>query len=152
MHLNNLCCDYISVCIYCQQFFILLHNFLFTFLFKRDMLLSNKRQVQQMGIGAKLDKLLKEQGSNPNELALKVGVSAQTIYSMIKRDSKKADIEVLIKISEELGVEPEYFCDTVTPKEEKDSFEKIELLIARNGKELTPEKRMRLIKLLSEFE
>lgn len=105
-----------------------------------------------MGIGAKLDKLLKEQGSNPNELALKVGVSAQTIYSMIKRDSKKADIEVLIKISEELGVEPEYFCDTVTPKEEKDSFEKIELLIARNGKELTPEKRMRLIKLLSEIE
>ena len=105
-----------------------------------------------MGIGAKLDKLLKERGSNPNELAAKIGVSAQTIYSMIKRDSKKADIEVLIKISEELGVEPEYFCDNISPKEEKDSFEKLELLIARNGKELSPEKRMNLIKLLSEME
>ena len=105
-----------------------------------------------MGIGAKLDKLLKERGSNPNELALKIGVSAQTLYSMIKRDSKKADIEVLIKISEVLGVEPEYFCDTVFPKEEQDDFEKIETLIARNGKELSPEKRMRLIKLLSEID
>ena len=51
-----------------------------------------------MGIGAKLDSLLKLQGSNPNELAQKINVPAQTIYSMIKRDSKKADIEVLIKI------------------------------------------------------
>lgn len=105
-----------------------------------------------MGIGSKLDMLLKEQGSNPNELAAKIGVSAQTIYSMIKRDSKKADIEVLIRISEELGVEPEYFCDTVVRQEEKDSYKQIESLIARNGKELSSEKRMRLIKLLSEIE
>ncbi len=105
-----------------------------------------------MGIGSKLDMLLKEQGSNPNELAAKIGISAQTIYSMIKRDSKKADIEVLIRISEELGVEPEYFCDTVKRQEPKDSYEQIESLIARNGKELSSEKRMRLIKLLSEIE
>lgn len=105
-----------------------------------------------MGIGRKLDELMKECGTNANELAQKIGVAPTTIYSMIKRDSKKADIEVLIRISEELGVEPEYFCDNVSPKEEKDSFEKIELLIARNGKELSPEKRMKLIKLLSEME
>lgn len=105
-----------------------------------------------MGIGKKLDKLMKERGTNANELAQKIGIAPTTIYSMIKRDSKKADIEVLIRISEELGVEPEYFCDAVEPKQEKDSFEKIELLIARNEKELSPEKRMRLIKLLSEIE
>lgn len=105
-----------------------------------------------MGIGKKLDELMKKHGTNANELAQKIGVAPTTIYSMIKRDSKKADIEVLIKISEELGVEPEYFCDTISTKEEKDSFEKIELLIARNGKDLSPEKRMRLIKLLSEIE
>lgn len=105
-----------------------------------------------MGIGKKLSELMKKQGTNANELAQKIGVAPTTIYSMIKRDSKKADIEVLIRISEELGVEPEYFCDTIEPKQEKDSYEQLELLIARNGKELSQEKRMRLIKLLSEID
>lgn len=62
-----------------------------------------------MGIGGKLQKLLDENNTNANELAKKVNVSPQTIYSMIKRDSKKADIEVLIKIADIFGVEVEYF-------------------------------------------
>ena len=48
-----------------------------------------------MGIGSKLSKLIEANNTNPNELARKVGVSPQTIFSIIKRDSKKADIEVL---------------------------------------------------------
>nr|DAI45932.1 MAG TPA: hypothetical protein [Caudoviricetes sp.]DAW20294.1 MAG TPA: hypothetical protein [Caudoviricetes sp.] len=32
MHLHNLQLYIILICIYCQQFFILLHNFLFTLL------------------------------------------------------------------------------------------------------------------------
>ena len=62
-----------------------------------------------MGIGSRLTKLIEANGTNPNELAKKVGVSAQTINSMIKRDSKKADIEVLIKIADIFGVTVEYF-------------------------------------------
>ena len=50
-------------------------------------------------------------GTNANELAKKIGVSPQTIYSIIKRDSKKADIEVLSKIAGILGVNIEYFVD-----------------------------------------
>ena len=68
-----------------------------------------------MGIGKKLDSLMKERGTNANELAQKIGVAPTTIYSMIKRDSKKADIEVLIRLSKELGVDPEYFCDDSIP-------------------------------------
>lgn len=64
-----------------------------------------------MGIGARLSTLLTEKNTNPNELAKIVGVSPQTIYSIIKRDSKKADIEVLLKISDVLGVSVEYFVD-----------------------------------------
>ena len=64
-----------------------------------------------MGIGSKLSQLLDANGTNANELANKIGVSPQTIYSMIKRDSKKADIEVLIRIAKELGVSVEYFSD-----------------------------------------
>lgn len=62
-----------------------------------------------MGIGSKLSKLLEANNTNANELANKIGVSPQTIYSMIKRDSKKADIEVLLKIADIFGVDAEYF-------------------------------------------
>lgn len=103
-----------------------------------------------MGIGIKLDKLIKQRGTNVNELAQKLEIAPTTIYSMIKRDSKKADIEILIKISKELGVEPEYFCDDSIPLKEP-TYEDTKQLIARNGKKLSTEQRMELIKLLSEI-
>lgn len=64
-----------------------------------------------MGIGSKLSKLIEANNTNPNELARKVGVSPQTIYSIIKRDSKNADIEVLLRIAEIFGVTVEYFVE-----------------------------------------
>lgn len=42
-----------------------------------------------MGIGTKLSELIEANGTNPNELAKKIGVAPTTIYSIIKRDSKK---------------------------------------------------------------
>ena len=68
-----------------------------------------------MGIGSKLSKLMDINGTNANELARKIDVSPQTIYSIIKRDSKKADIEVLLKLADTLGVTAEYFVDDLTP-------------------------------------
>ena len=64
-----------------------------------------------MGIGSKISKLMENKNINANELANKINVPPTTIYSMIKRDSKKADIEVLIRIAKELGVPVEYFSD-----------------------------------------
>lgn len=102
-----------------------------------------------MGIGKKLDELMKIRGTNANELAKKVDVSAQTIYSMIKRDSKKADIEVLIRIARELGVSTEYFCDDEpNPGEYEPTYEDIQSLVARNGKKLTLEQKKEIIKIL----
>lgn len=100
-----------------------------------------------MGIGAKLDGLLKLQGSNPNELAQKINVPAQTIYSMIKRDSKKADIEVLIKISKELGVEPEYFCNDSIPVKEP-AYNDVITVYTRSRKNLSQEEKMRLARII----
>lgn len=68
-----------------------------------------------MGIGSKLSELIEMNNTNPSELAKRVGVSPQTIYSIIKRDSKKADIEVLIKIADIFGVKVEYFVDDSKP-------------------------------------
>ena len=102
-----------------------------------------------MGIGKKLDDLMKMRGTNANELAKKVNVPAQTIYSMIKRDSKKADIEVLIRIARELGVSTEYFCDDESnPIEYEPTYEDIQSLVARNGKKLTLEQKKEIIKVL----
>lgn len=64
-----------------------------------------------MGIGSKLTRLMKEQNTNANELASRANVPATTIYSLIKRDSNRVDIDSLIKIARVLGVTAEYFCN-----------------------------------------
>ena len=69
-----------------------------------------------MGIGKKLEQLLDANNMNANELAKKINVSPQTIYSMIKRDSKKADIEVLLKIADVFGVTAEFFVYDQKPQ------------------------------------
>lgn len=106
-----------------------------------------------MGIGVKLEKLLKDRNMNVNEIAQKINVAPTTIYSMIRRDSKKADIEVLFKLAKELGVDAEYFCggeEDVSRHEP--SYDDVELLIARNGKQMSKEQKLRLIQLLSEID
>ena len=73
---------------------------------------------------------------------------------MIKRDSRKADIEVLLKISKELGVTTEYFCDDeflTSDSKKEPSYEDLKTLIARNGKEMSIEEKLELIKMLSEL-
>lgn len=70
-----------------------------------------------MGIGAKLQKLIEEKNTNVNELANRAKVSASTLYSIIKRDNTKADIDVLLAIAKVLGVPVEYFSDDYTPSE-----------------------------------
>lgn len=65
-----------------------------------------------MGIGNKLQRLIDEKKTNVNELAGRAKVSPSTLYSIIKRDNTKVDIEVLLAICKVLGVPVEYFSDT----------------------------------------
>ena len=69
-----------------------------------------------MGIGSKLTDLMKERDTNANELAAKAGVPPTTIYSLIRRDSNRVDIDSLIKIAKALGVTAEYFCNDTSEK------------------------------------
>lgn len=62
-----------------------------------------------MGIGKKLAELIDQKGINANELAESTGITPSTIYSIIKRDNTKVDIEVLIRICEALDVNVEIF-------------------------------------------
>ena len=68
-----------------------------------------------MGIGNKLDELLKKQNVTVTELARRVGVAPTTIYSIIQRNNKKVDIDVLLNIADVLGVDADYFRDSDKP-------------------------------------
>lgn len=62
-----------------------------------------------MGIGYILDELLKEKNINVNELARRTSISPSTLYSIIRRDNMKVDLDVLMKIARELKVSVDYF-------------------------------------------
>lgn len=68
-----------------------------------------------MGIGDKLNTLLLENDSNPNKLSEETGISASTIYSIIKRNNTKVDLSVLQVIANKFGVSLEYFSENERP-------------------------------------
>ena len=57
-----------------------------------------------MGIGARLVDIMEKKKMNTNELAIKIGVPPTTLYSMIKRDSSRVDIDLIIKIAHALDM------------------------------------------------
>lgn len=77
-------------------------------------------KCEKVGIGNKLRNLLAIRGRNINELATTTDVSAQTLYSILKRNNTKVDLDILQKISDELSVTLDYFCtndgnENITP-------------------------------------
>lgn len=60
-------------------------------------------------IGTTLKNLLDDQGVNVNELSRRIGVSAQTLYSIIKRDNMKIDFDILLKICDALHIPVDVF-------------------------------------------
>ena len=49
-------------------------------------------------IGSTLKELLARRGMRVGELSRLIGVPAQTLYSIIKRDNMKIDFDVLLRI------------------------------------------------------
>lgn len=62
-----------------------------------------------MGIGKVLDELIKDKNLNVNDLAKRSNVNPQTLYSIIKRDNMKVDLDVLINICNSLDIDLNYF-------------------------------------------
>lgn len=67
-------------------------------------------------IGSTLKQLLEERGTNVNELSRKTGIPAQTLYSVIRRDSMKIDFDVLLRICEALEAPVELFYEGRGPE------------------------------------
>lgn len=64
--------------------------------------------------GSMLKEILREQKTNINELARRLNVPAQTLYSMVKRDNQKVDFDLMMRICSELNVPVERMCEDVT--------------------------------------
>ncbi len=54
--------------------------------------------------GSMLKRILDEQNVSISELARRLQISPQTLYSMVKRDSQKVDFDLMLRICRELGV------------------------------------------------
>ena len=114
-----------------------------------------------MGIGDKLQKLISQKNTNVNELSINANVSPSTLYSIIKRNNTKVDIDVLIRISNILGVPVEFFSDETclnscsqldnpqtkkVPKDLKKNLEDEEVTL--NGRMMSDEDKEKMMRII----
>lgn len=110
-----------------------------------------------MGDFPKVFKELRLKGKfSQQELADKLGIAKSTV-SMYENGNREPDLETLESIADFFNVDMDYLLGRI--KENKYQIEPnnnvygdVELLIARNGKKMSKEQKLRLIKLLSELD
>lgn len=100
-----------------------------------------------------LEKLIKEQGYSIRAFAQKCGIPESTLYTILKNGVGRASVDNIITICRNLGIKIEDLeeMDTNPTEDREQAFENVERLIARNGKSMTSEEKMKLIKMLSEL-
>jgi transcriptional regulator with XRE-family HTH domain len=109
-----------------------------------------------MPIGKRLDELIKIKNRNVNDLSKATGVKASTIYSIIRRNNTKVDLDDLQALADELSVTLDYFVsDEVKSKPmpateaelvaaiQKESAELVNII-----NQLSPQKRDALLDFL----
>lgn len=103
-----------------------------------------------------IEQLIREQGLSLRSFAEKCDIPYTSLYTILKRTGiGKASVDVVIRICRELGITVERLEEIAAEQElpqREPTYEDVELLIARNGKQMSTEQKMRLIKLLSEIE
>lgn len=101
-----------------------------------------------------LERLIKEQGYSIRSFAQKCGIPESTLYTILKKGVGRASVDNIIIICQNLGIKVEELELLATGEiaHTEPSYEDVESLIARNGKEFSTEQKMRLIKLLSEID
>ena len=95
-------------------------------------------------------------GYTQDGLAEALGLSRSAV-SMYENGNREPDFETLEKIADFFNVDMNYLLGsstktTVIQSNFETSYEDVEQLIARNGKDFSTEQKMRLIKLLSEID
>lgn len=72
-----------------------------------------------MGLGSRLKQILEEKKISPADLANMSNVPQQTIYSLIRRDGNKIEIDYLIQISKALKINVDVFSSEFLNKEKE---------------------------------
>lgn len=93
----------------------------------------------------------KELGLTNEELAHLSGIPKGTIDKILSGVTKDPKLETLKAIARVLGLSLDDFDDT-SKKPCQPSYEDLEKLVARNGKNLSPDQKLRLIQLLSDLD
>ena len=102
----------------------------------------------------KIKEYQKKMGITSQELSERSGVPKGTLDKILSGVTKDPKLETLKAIARVLHLSLDDFDDEDAPNRIVNTppYEQMELLIARNGKKLSTEERMHLIKLLSENE
>ena len=102
----------------------------------------------------KIAEYKKKLGITTEELSLKSGVPVGTLNKILSGDTKDPKLGTLKAIARVLGLTLDDFDDYEIVEENTDNeptYEDVERLVARNGKKMSVEQKMKLIKLLSEI-
>ena len=101
-----------------------------------------------------LEQLIKRQGYSLKAFAEKCGIPYTTLYGIMENGVGRASVDNVIQICKTLGITVEEL-ESMSGGElatHEPSYDDVEQLIARNGKDFSTEQKMRLIKLLSEID
>ena len=100
-----------------------------------------------------LEQLIKGQGYSLKAFAKKCDTPYTTLYGILKKGVGCAGVDNVIQICQHLGITIEELEEMATGEKQKHepSYDDVEHLIARNGKQMSKEQKLRLIQLLSEI-
>lgn len=102
-----------------------------------------------------LRKLMEEKNMKVADVVRLTGIAYSTIKSMLENGVEKTGYANVCKVCEALGIttdQLEIMVKENGPELHKPTYEDIQGLVARNGKQMTTEQKMRLIQLLSEIQ
>jgi len=101
-----------------------------------------------------LERLIKENGYSIRAFAKKCEMPESTLYTILKNGVGRASVDNVIMICKNLGIKVEdleTMADGLPKENAEASYSDMEQLIARNGKKLSAEEKMQLIRMLSEL-
>lgn len=102
-----------------------------------------------------LEDLIKKQGMNARSFAEKCGLPYTTVYTILKKGAGKANVNNVIIMCKTLGItveELDRISKGIPSSSYEPTYEDVAQLIARNGKKMSAEDKLKLIKLLSEID
>ena len=99
----------------------------------------------------KIAEYKKKLGLTTEELSEKSGVPLGTLNKILSGATKDPKLETLKSIAHVLGLSLDDFDDREKKVDPEPTYADVERLVARNGKQMSVEQKMRLIKLLSEI-